>query len=220
MTDRDGLLAAVLACPDDDLPRLVYADWLEEHGEGEHAEFIRVQCKAYRTPHKHRARPGFRKDGEGRVCERCGLEKRAAELTGSVEVSTLPPRLWGQCVFHRGFPHVVACNSRDWHDTVGPRETWPVLGMLHAVMLDVLLGDYLPRTADTIARIPHVAIVGVNAGQFGWLRDELVRGVQDYHCYPERVTEGYQAERWLRRFAVPEQARRLLQGIHFPAEAW
>lgn len=44
MTTHDALLAAVRAAPDDDLPRLVMADWLEERGEGERAEFIRVCC--------------------------------------------------------------------------------------------------------------------------------------------------------------------------------
>jgi uncharacterized protein (TIGR02996 family) len=28
----------------DDTPRLIYADWLEDHGQPELAEFIRVQC--------------------------------------------------------------------------------------------------------------------------------------------------------------------------------
>ena len=45
MTDRDALLAAITADPDDDTPRLVYADWLDEHDEGERAEFIRAQCR-------------------------------------------------------------------------------------------------------------------------------------------------------------------------------
>jgi uncharacterized protein (TIGR02996 family) len=31
--------------PDDDAPRLVYADWLDEHGEADRAEFIRLQCE-------------------------------------------------------------------------------------------------------------------------------------------------------------------------------
>ena len=31
--------------PDDDQPRLVYADWLEENGDEPRAEFIRVQCE-------------------------------------------------------------------------------------------------------------------------------------------------------------------------------
>lgn len=45
MTTREGLMAAILAAPDDDLPRLVFADWLEENGEVDRAEFIRVQCE-------------------------------------------------------------------------------------------------------------------------------------------------------------------------------
>lgn len=48
MTERESLLAAVIADPDDDAVRLVYADWLEEYG-GEagaaRAEFIRVQIE-------------------------------------------------------------------------------------------------------------------------------------------------------------------------------
>src|SRR4051794_25062384 len=39
-----GFLTAICRSPDDDAPRLVYADWLEEHGDPERAEFIRVQC--------------------------------------------------------------------------------------------------------------------------------------------------------------------------------
>jgi uncharacterized protein (TIGR02996 family) len=44
-----GLLAAVRAAPDDDLPRLVMADWLEENGRGDRAEFVRLQCEIERT---------------------------------------------------------------------------------------------------------------------------------------------------------------------------
>lgn len=44
MTEREAFLAAIRAAPDDDLPRLVFADWLDEQGEGERAEFIRSQC--------------------------------------------------------------------------------------------------------------------------------------------------------------------------------
>lgn len=43
MTDRAALYRSILERPDDDLPRLVYADWLEENGESERAEFIRRQ---------------------------------------------------------------------------------------------------------------------------------------------------------------------------------
>ena len=43
--DEDALLNGIAADPAADLPRLVYADWLEEHGQELRAEFIRVQCE-------------------------------------------------------------------------------------------------------------------------------------------------------------------------------
>jgi len=45
MSDEDALLAAIITNPDEDTPRLVYADWLDENGQAERAEFIRVQIQ-------------------------------------------------------------------------------------------------------------------------------------------------------------------------------
>ncbi|MFO0876391.1 MAG: TIGR02996 domain-containing protein [Gemmataceae bacterium] len=45
MTTREGLWQAILDRPGDELARLIYADWLEEHGETVRAEFIRVQVR-------------------------------------------------------------------------------------------------------------------------------------------------------------------------------
>ena len=42
---HDAFLHAIHASPADDLPRLVYADWLEENRDAARAEFIRVQCE-------------------------------------------------------------------------------------------------------------------------------------------------------------------------------
>lgn len=42
--EQRALWAAIRAHPNDDAPRLVYADWLQEHGDEARAEFIRVQC--------------------------------------------------------------------------------------------------------------------------------------------------------------------------------
>src|SRR5262245_51635979 len=49
MTDGDALRRAILAEPDDDTPRLVYADWLQENGNTDRAEFIRAQIEAVRA---------------------------------------------------------------------------------------------------------------------------------------------------------------------------
>jgi uncharacterized protein (TIGR02996 family) len=48
-----ALLRSVKEQPDDDLPRLVLADWLEEQGELPRAEFVRVQCRLARLPDDH-----------------------------------------------------------------------------------------------------------------------------------------------------------------------
>jgi uncharacterized protein (TIGR02996 family) len=45
MTERDAFLRAIAANLYDDTPRLAFADWLDEHGEHDRAEFIRVQCE-------------------------------------------------------------------------------------------------------------------------------------------------------------------------------
>ncbi|MCI0703951.1 MAG: TIGR02996 domain-containing protein [Planctomycetia bacterium] len=53
MSDGDALLAAILAQPDEDVPRLAYADWLDEVGDEQsriRAEFIRVQIEMARIP--------------------------------------------------------------------------------------------------------------------------------------------------------------------------
>lgn len=61
MSDHAALLAAITAHPDDDTPRLIYADWLDEHlpdaqpspaaGPSARADFIRVQCRLAQRPY-------------------------------------------------------------------------------------------------------------------------------------------------------------------------
>jgi len=48
-TDGDALRQAILAQPDDDVLRLVYADWLEENGQSDRGAFIRAQVWAAQT---------------------------------------------------------------------------------------------------------------------------------------------------------------------------
>jgi uncharacterized protein (TIGR02996 family) len=50
MTPDDAFLHAMVERPDDDAPRLIYADWLDEHGRPGRAEFIRLQCELTRGP--------------------------------------------------------------------------------------------------------------------------------------------------------------------------
>src|SRR5581483_6136574 len=57
---EDAFLQDILAHPDDDAPRLIFADWLEEQGDTNsvaRAEFIRIQCAiaAGQLPQQQRA---------------------------------------------------------------------------------------------------------------------------------------------------------------------
>ena len=43
--EETAFIGAICADPESDLPRLVFADWLDEQGRVEQAEFIRLQCE-------------------------------------------------------------------------------------------------------------------------------------------------------------------------------
>jgi uncharacterized protein (TIGR02996 family) len=90
LTHDDAFLASIIENADDDAPRLVYADWLEEHGQGEWSEFIRVQCEL----------AGMGKEDP----RRAGLEERERVLLKQHEGKwTEPLPAPGKCVFRRGF---------------------------------------------------------------------------------------------------------------------
>lgn len=57
MNDRDSLRAAVFEHPDEDMPRLMYADWLQENGQHERGQFVRLQVEgAHAEPYSPQAR--------------------------------------------------------------------------------------------------------------------------------------------------------------------
>jgi uncharacterized protein (TIGR02996 family) len=59
-----GLLQAIDDTPHDDAPRLIYADWLEDNGQPERAELVRVQCELARIPPGGRAAQSRRREQE------------------------------------------------------------------------------------------------------------------------------------------------------------
>jgi uncharacterized protein (TIGR02996 family) len=93
-------LQAIREAPEDDTPRLVYADWLDEHDQPERAEFIRAQIQMTRlSPHSRR---------------RAVLLRRARELLaahGDVWRQSLPKWARRRCQFQRGFVTHVACTA-------------------------------------------------------------------------------------------------------------
>jgi uncharacterized protein (TIGR02996 family) len=97
MNDRAALYAAILAHPDEDTPRLAYADWLEEHGDAKYAEFIRLQIEMAREPWGEVALRDFYRPAE---------ERTYYEPPSAVKPDTSS---WG-IGFHRGFPGLLTVN--------------------------------------------------------------------------------------------------------------
>jgi uncharacterized protein (TIGR02996 family) len=125
MTDGDALLRAIIESPDEDTPRLVYADQLDENGEHDRADFIRVQCqleqllrvRADRHQLEYRARQllciserVFR--FEGHLDERLEqLSENWISLRGWAWVGGLPEAI-NHVGFRRGFIEEVGMSGR------------------------------------------------------------------------------------------------------------
>jgi uncharacterized protein (TIGR02996 family) len=130
MSDEAALLAAIQAHPDEDTPRLMYADWLDEHGQPERAEFIRLQCA-----------PDAGEAAEDRATE---LEERngAKWLAG---LPQLPAGAhWG---FRRGFPEYLDIDAELFLDSYAAfaRARW--LRFLSLYRLNnSLVRDFLNRS--------------------------------------------------------------------------
>lgn len=123
MTDLDSLLRAVLADPDDDAPRLAFSDLLEEAGQPERAEFVRVQCELASFPPCPRSH--FPGEYQGGMCLACQgktapLRRRELELLSAHAREWDPCYPWGdvsyltRCPFRRGFRESLECAWGDW----------------------------------------------------------------------------------------------------------
>jgi uncharacterized protein (TIGR02996 family) len=109
----EPFLAAINADLDDDTPRLVFADWLQENGDEPRAEFVRAQCAAARgDAGPHRA-------------EELLAEHRGRWLLG------LPKGLLdrpGWCVFRRGFVAALTVFGRYLASTSPLERNWDAGG--------------------------------------------------------------------------------------------
>lgn len=136
--DYKALLAGIKAAPGEDLPRLVMADYLDDCGQAERAEFVRVQCRIHETKDRvmHRLFGGG-KIPDPLVVEHAGLRRREEELLftwaadwwpllsgfawttgptssmtgfGVRSATSAAPASW----FHRGFIHTLTLPADAW----------------------------------------------------------------------------------------------------------
>jgi uncharacterized protein (TIGR02996 family) len=102
MSESEALLRAILDAPDDDAPRLVYADWLDEHGDAARAAFIRAQVELARLTPEDPTRTRIVQS------ERTLLNANRAEW-----IRWLPD--WASAHdFRRGFVAWIRCDARSF----------------------------------------------------------------------------------------------------------
>jgi uncharacterized protein (TIGR02996 family) len=100
---QDALLQAILDRPEEDAPRLVYADWLEEHGQAERAEFIRAQIERQRLP-----------AGDPRRAALKRREKKLLAAHGQRWTQELPTWARKEPVYRRGFVTEVGASTESF----------------------------------------------------------------------------------------------------------
>ncbi len=152
MSDEAALLAAIVANAEDDTPRLVYADWLDEHEAPIQAEFVRTQCRLA--------------SGSAADPDYPDLLEHYAELVARFSVAVkltapaLPPGFihqsdirHGADHFRRGFLHVASGEwSPDWYYTP-PAPT--------NLQIDRVCDGLTPLVANTTVR--HLVLDGLTA---------------------------------------------------------
>jgi uncharacterized protein (TIGR02996 family) len=147
MTGSEPFLQEIVAAPDDDAPRLVYADWLEEQGDPR-GEFIRLQCELAKEPVQLSRLDPLEKDlvHDGPA----ELRIREAELLREHERQWLGP-VSDRCskwMFHRGFVEFVEITAAQFVQHSDR------LFAEHPIRAAALLG--ITEVVDKVAECPHL----------------------------------------------------------------
>jgi uncharacterized protein (TIGR02996 family) len=183
MSDREALLRTIFENPDDDAPRLVYADWLDENKDALQAAFIRVQVD-------------LAKLGRDNPRER-ELRTRERELWRTVSRWRFLPRRWAVAtleMFRRGF-------FAYWRGTVGDflaeaAELWrdgpPESGLIYAEFQRDAARLPVLAKCPALACFRRLTLAGDSlddAGVRGLLGSECLYRLRSLHVGGDLVTD-------------------------------
>jgi uncharacterized protein (TIGR02996 family) len=171
--DNATLLTEVLEHPEDEAPRLAYADWCKQNGDADRAEFIRIQCRrAARDPYD-KTQDGLAKK-ENTLLKKHGQRWQAdVRQWGCVDETQLPNGVWAAVNprFRRGF---VA------HMTLSP-ELFVKRGaeLLRLTPLEALevYGEFDVEAVRALAQCPHAARLTDLDFAFSSLNNEGVKAL-------------------------------------------
>lgn len=196
MSEREAFLRAIIDDPTDDGVRLVFADWLDEQGENDRAELIRVQiaiaqarigCTCGRcVPH------GQHNNGP------CAASQVRVKV-GSLVIPAMHREAWLldrlcfplvvaglTCVNRRGFVDEIRCTHNQWltHGTAIVREhpvTRVVLTDREPFLSDGFSGEFFWQAGGR----PDPTYM-VHSSIWSFLTSGVLRGTLKY--YPTRET--------------------------------
>jgi uncharacterized protein (TIGR02996 family) len=146
MNDHDALLHAIGEHPEEDTPRLMYADWLEEHDQPERADFVRNQVELGRIDIDDPARREL-------------VVKNVYYLNNFVpqwkaELSCIPHIEWGD--FNRGLiEEVQAQNGKPVVDHAAEIFAVPGIHILRLRWLDIPSAR-LSHPGRVLAQVPEL----------------------------------------------------------------
>jgi len=154
MRSEIDLLRAIVADPEADAPRLAYADWKEDCGDADRAEFVRIQCALAALPQNERSCQSLHLRQLELLRKHCS--EWESQLLDQVQL-TLGRRWFGRKaktqtsikpVYHRGFVEDVTLDLATFLGTAQD---------LSRVLPLRTLRTYCPRKVDASALILALA---------------------------------------------------------------
>jgi uncharacterized protein (TIGR02996 family) len=193
-THDEVFLQDILAAQDDDTPRLIYADWLDDHGDCARADFIRVQVQIARCA-----------VGDPCLGELRQREQELLSRHGPAWRRRVPAWLRGGVVFRRGFiDEFSGTASAFFRDA--PDDFWAAAPTVTVLRLSGITTDRLAR----LCRLPGLSRLrelelGDPYPRSDWLggplslnRGEALRAVRLTRCHlTDRSLQGLLEPVWI-----------------------
>lgn len=182
MSDRDALLNTILAAPDDDQPRLVFSDWLDEHGECDRAELIRIGLQLATYPKQFNPNDQstnwkakqLLKDRQQWLAQSCdGVGLIHMELRNAIGQGPILNYLgYGSdgivYTVERGFVSSILCSAADW---LAHADAIVATQPVREVFLTKDLDWFCPSLSGTVVLVAgtNVQRTCKNAVEYDWV---------------------------------------------------
>jgi len=165
----EAFLRTIYENPEDDAPRLSYADWLDEHGQTDRADFIRVQLELARLAEDHPRQPELLRR------EETLLAAHRAEWLGEL-LQLASDEWWPECwMFHRGLRALDLYFNHIGDEGLRALASAPHLASLKVLKLNA--NDIGDGGACALASSPHLAALTELNLDGGAIGDEGARAL-------------------------------------------